>query len=92
MQNLQFDPLRPKPSFRNLVADEPVFSACVRSGMVLHSFLAASRDIEEGEEVTWCYGYQYHRDYDTSCPNYRSKIVAALEKSTPYDTSEHGSD
>lgn len=36
---------------------------------ILVSYLTASRDIAAGEEITWCYGRGYHRDYDTSCPH-----------------------
>ena len=29
--------------------------------------LIASRDIKKGEEITWCYGSLYSRNYETSC-------------------------
>jgi len=34
--------------------------------MVLYK-LIATRDIKKGEEITWCYGSLYYREYDTSC-------------------------
>ena len=29
--------------------------------------LISSRDIKKGEEITWCYGSLYDRNYETSC-------------------------
>ena len=29
--------------------------------------LIATRDIKKGEEITWCYGSLYSRNYETSC-------------------------
>ena len=29
--------------------------------------LIASKDIEKGEEITWCYGSLYSRNYETTC-------------------------
>lgn len=29
--------------------------------------LRASRNIQAGEEICWCYGEDYNRDYETSC-------------------------
>ena len=46
---------------------------CFCSELVVHSFLTAKRDIKEGEEITWCYGTNYKRDYPTSCPSYREE-------------------
>lgn len=39
----------------------------VRSGDTMVYKLIAARDIDPGEEIVWCYGEYYDRDYNTSC-------------------------
>jgi hypothetical protein len=46
-------------SFRNTLKD---------GDFVLYK-LIASKDIKKGEEITWCYGSLYYRQYVTSCKN-----------------------
>ena len=35
--------------------------------------LVASRDIQRGEPITWCYGDEYDRDYETECAKKNDK-------------------
>lgn len=39
----------------------------VKEGDVFIYKLRAMRDIKKGEEITWCYGEGYERDYDPNC-------------------------
>jgi len=39
----------------------------LKSGDFIRYKLKASRNIKPGEEIVWCYGEAYARDYDTSC-------------------------
>ena len=39
----------------------------VKEGEYFLYKLIASRNIKKGEEITWCYGSLYSRNYDTSC-------------------------
>jgi hypothetical protein len=29
--------------------------------------LIATKNIKDGEEITWCYGEEYNRNYDSEC-------------------------
>jgi hypothetical protein len=39
----------------------------VKPGDTMIYKLIAARDIKPGEEITWCYGDSYHRNYETMC-------------------------
>lgn len=39
----------------------------VKAGDIMFYKLVASRDIKVGEEICWCYGDYYDRDYESSC-------------------------
>jgi len=39
----------------------------VKAGETMIYKLIAARDIEPGEEITWCYGSAYHRNYEANC-------------------------
>ena len=51
----------------NILDDNYKNRTFLKEGDTLVYRLVATTDIKKGEEITWCYGDDYGRNYDTSC-------------------------
>ena len=60
----------PDPNQNENSTIEVICDETEEEGNICNGILIAARDIEKGDEITWCYGPDYERTYETPCLYY----------------------